>query len=197
MFRSLALLLSLAALSLSACDGSVSAVGGGGEGGGAGEGGVGGGSACTLPAAPPTFAIGTGELCFETIEPGAVVPVVSGPQGGYHVWLAIGCVDCGAQVEAEWEALDPTTMELLPGAFWSLEIVELAGSWPSAAGLIVSLPGVVWDPETPPPAKGTRVLLHVKTTSPAHEATLEVELGDLVEWDPCAEDPNHPACGFG
>lgn len=38
-------------------------------------------------AAPPAFIqIGTGARRFDTLDPGQEVPIIQGPQGGFHVW---------------------------------------------------------------------------------------------------------------
>ena len=34
----------------------------------------------------PHCTLGTGSLAFEAISPGAMLPIIAGPQGGYHVW---------------------------------------------------------------------------------------------------------------
>src|SRR5687768_6189451 len=75
-----------------ATTGGVGAAGPGGAGpGGAGSGGS---SGCDTPPDPETFEMGTGEHCFARLSANQAVDLISGPQGGYHVWLAIGCADC-------------------------------------------------------------------------------------------------------
>ena len=164
--------------------------------GGSGAGGSGGESSC--PATPDLegFVMGTGEHCFEPIEEGSVLPLYAGPQGGYHVWLAIGCTDCGPSVDVEWFAIDPATGEMLEGALFSEQIVDLEGVWPHATGLIVAMPGDQFDTvTTPPPPAGTRFILHARTWSgPAYEMNVEVEIGALEMWDPCQMEPDHPLC---
>ena len=191
--------LALCGLAIAACETSVTDSDGGGGAGGAGEGGSGAStSSCAVPAGPPEFAIGTGEDCFEPLASGQPLKLLAGPQGGYHVWLAVGCSDCGPSLSLEWLAEDPATNELLEGAFFSQQVVDLSGEWPSAAGLIVGLPGSQYDEQSPPLPLGTRFQIHVKTLSqPVHEAVVEVEVGEIEQWNPCAEDPNHPLCGFG
>lgn len=43
------------------------------------------GGAAGVDAGPPTAELGTGELSFEPIDPGADLFVIHGPQGGYHL----------------------------------------------------------------------------------------------------------------
>jgi hypothetical protein len=60
------------------------------------------------------------------------------------------------------------------------------------------MPGSQYDEQSAPLPVGTRFQIHVKTLSqPVHEAVVEVEVGEIEPWNPCAEDPNHPLCGFG
>ncbi len=197
-------------LALTACtstvheaDGSGEGGGGSGEGangsGGQAEGGSGGGPACTTPGDHPVFALGTGEDCFEPLSDGDVLPLISGPQGGYHLWLALGCSDCGATPVLSWGARDPATGQTLEGTFDSQGVVNLSGgAWPQAAGLFAGMPGVSWDPENePPPAPGTHVILWARVDAAGHEAAVEVVIGETIAWDPCIEDPNDPNCGFG
>ncbi len=52
----------------------------------------------TPPAAiEPVLALGKGRSCFTPLEAGEVLPIVFGPQGGFHVWLALrfGGLDAG------------------------------------------------------------------------------------------------------
>lgn len=41
------------------------------------------------PEGEPSLELGTGTWRFEPLEDGAVVPLVKGAQGGWHVWLAV------------------------------------------------------------------------------------------------------------
>jgi hypothetical protein len=77
--------LGLALFTCPACDD-----GGGGGGGGGGEsaGGAGGESAGGEGGAP-WIELGTGTEAFEPLTEGQTVPIIAGPQGGYHVWGAL------------------------------------------------------------------------------------------------------------
>lgn len=189
---------------MAACDSRVvgdsdeGSEGGGSAGGASSEGGSGAGgqpSDCDPPSEPSAFAIGSGEKCFEPLADGAVVPLISGPQGGYHLWVAVGCEDCAPVASLEWGVDDPATGEPFANTYPSQANVPLAGAWPQAAGLIAGMPGLSWDPESdPPPAPGTHVLLWMRTTDGEHEAAVEVVIGETVSWDPCAETPEDPSC---
>ncbi len=208
----------LASLGLAACQGTVSSssANGGGGSGGSGEGGNGGNTgttstttttttsgACVTPPDVGSFEVGTGEKCFEALADGDEVPLMSGPQGGYHVWLAAGCTDCGTPVHLKYGALDPATNMPLVGTYNEEAMVELgAGKWPQKAGIVVHMPGLSWDPENePPPAKGTKVLLWADSFTPdgapLHHAVVLVTIGDIMDWSPCIENPNDPACQTG
>lgn len=213
-----------AALNLVACQSSVSNGGSGsensGEGGSAGSAASGGTAgaggdttsstdtgttteACDTPNSPPAFEVGTGEKCFERLTADQEVPLMSGPQGGYHMWLAAGCVDCGTVVHLEYGARDPATHMPLTGTYDEQAMVQLYGKeWPQAAGLIVHMPGLSWDPENePPPAKGTKLLLWAEAYDPDgnlwHSMEVPVTVGDIVDWNPCVENPNDPLCQTG
>jgi hypothetical protein len=188
----------LGSLAIIGCNGSVQEPNG--EGGAGGEGGA---PACgeAPPDAGP-FAVGTGEDCFSALAANQEVPLMSGPQGGYHVWLAIGCKDCGDTVTVYYGARDAVTHMTLANTYDSQAVVTLSGDdWPQAAGMTVIMPGFSWDPESQPPLeKGTHVIIWAQAydgETLLHEAEAEVTIGDIEEWNPCAEDPNAPICQTG
>lgn len=213
----------LSVVSLSACNGTVnttgegtgSSGGNGGEGGAGGNGGnggaggvggtggTGGGTGCEAPPLPGQFAVGTGEKCFDQLAAQDEIPLMNGPQGGYHLWLSIGCKDCPNPVHLKYGARDPVTQMPFAGTGNFEAMVPLSKqSWPQAAGLVVNMPGLSWDPESqPPPAKGTHVVLWAEAYGAGeallHAAEVEVILGDIESWDPCIEDPNNPLCQTG
>lgn len=154
---------------------------------------------CTPPAETPEFAIGTGELCFAPLADGDVVPMMNGPQGGFHVWLAIGCTDCGGSVQLSYKLLDPETKELIPGTYDLNEAsAVLGGDWPQAAGIQMALPGSDWGDESDQPlAKGTKILVQVaveKSGDVLHEGEVQIEIGDTKSWDPCDANPDGDDC---
>jgi hypothetical protein len=186
-------------MGLSAC------TSGGEGGGGSGSSGTG-GETCVTPPSPAVFEAGTGEACFERLGQGQTVKVLQGPQGGYHIWLAIGCADCGAKTTVEYGVKNPATMTWYEGP--QQASVRLAGSaWPQEAGFTALLPGRVWDDTTLRLPKGTHVLLSASILAPdgatLHQAEVEVVLGDIEEYSvPCNPDPitcglsNAPCCGL-
>ncbi|WP_437585350.1 hypothetical protein [Sorangium sp. So ce1000] len=166
------------------------------EGGGSSTGGGGGG--CRLPDEPTAFEIGTGETCFESIEDGDTLPVMAGPQGGYHLWFAVGCSDCGERVRVRYSVKDPATGDLFASGVPQEGVIELRpGEFPHAFGLIAFLPGRVWDPAAVL-KEGTHVLLAAEARnddgSTKHAAQVEVVLGATEAWGPpCSDDP--ATCG--
>ncbi len=191
----------LSSLYVLGCDSSVSSDGSGGG----GEGGQGGGapSTCEAPPSPEAFEIGTGEACFERLEVGQVVPLVQGPQGGFHVWVAMSCTGCSAEMHLRYGALDPATGEHFENTYPSEGLFELSGDVSSRqrAMLTAVMPGVPWDPENfPPLEKGAPVRLyveHLEDGMVVERSEVDVVLGDTVSWDPCAENPESEFCGFG
>jgi hypothetical protein len=148
------------------------------------------------------FEIGTGEKCFARLADGQEIPMMQGPQGGFHLWLAVGCSDCSASAHLKWGVRDPVTGAPIPDTYDSEAFVPLSpGAWPQAAGIFATMPGVVWDPEgSPPLPKGTEVVLWADVldgTTVTHHDQVRIIVGDTVPWDPCIEDPNHELCGFG
>lgn len=212
-----------AALSLTAaiaCSTNVASTGTGGTGGtgasGGGtssssssSGGAGGSKpACADPSSPQPFEVGSGEACFERLVSGQTVTVLSGPQGGYHIWLAIGCADCGNQVILRYGVKDPATHDWYAGTTENNAVVPVDSSgWHQAAGLQARLPGVPWDPMTVLP-KGTHVILSAAVIDPnlpvAPQAEIELVLGDTEYWSPpcdpgsnCGTPGGLPCCTDG
>lgn len=180
--------------------GAGGAAGGAGAsaGGAAGHAGGAGAAACEPPPAAPVFEAGTGQSCFERLAPGQTVPVIQGPQGGFHIWLAVGCADCGPAPMVEFGVKDLATGEFYPGYPGpQKQVVEATATpWRQKAGLTASLPGMPWDPASQLP-KGKHVLLsasvlEVGTSAVLHTSEVEVVLGDVIQWNPCASDPG---CG--
>lgn len=158
---------------------------------------------CDPPSSPQTFEIGTGETCFERIADGAEIPMMQGPQGGYHLWVAVGCADCQSPAHIRFGVDDPSTGMPIANTAATEQFVDLKGDvWPQRAGLIDGLPGLSWDPEYDPPLpKGTPIRLWLQVldagSAVIHEDAIDLTIGDTVVWDPCAENPNHELCGFG
>lgn len=199
-----------------ACSSSIATGGSGGSGGGATSAtttssatssGTG-GAACTPPSSPAVFETGTGEACFERLASGATVKVLQGPQGGFHIWLAVGCSDCGTKATIEYGVKNPATMAWYDGTYAQKVVVPLTGSpWGQQAGFTAFLPGVVWDATTQLP-KGTHVLLSATVLGPddgaLHQAEVDVVLGDVEEYNPpcdqnpmtCGQPGSAPCCGL-
>jgi hypothetical protein len=194
----------LASLLLVACSGSIGSGGNGGNGGSAGAGGS--PPACDPPADAPAFGVGTGEVCYEPVTAGSVVPLMNGPQGGYHVWVGIGCAgDCGGATILRYGIQDQTTgTYVIPGdgeLIGAAALVDVGG-WREIAGRQAYMPGISWDPTTDPPIpEGSLLRLHAEALDDAlnvlDQASVDFVLGEIVYWDPCSGDPNDPNCQFG
>lgn len=154
---------------------------------------------CEAPKSPAAVEIGTGELCFQRLDDNAAIPLMSGPQGGYHLFLALGCNDCGASVDVVAEVLDATTMAPIGSPTESIRDLT-SGDWPQVAGIQVSMPGFSWDDTDPPPAEGTAILMHVVIksadgTKVLHDETKPLTIGPETDWNPCDANPDGPCCG--
>jgi hypothetical protein len=160
-------------------------------------------NACITPASPGAFELGTGDTCFQRLKSGQTVPVNDGPQGGFHLWTAVGCADCGATVPVELGVKDAMTKQWLESSPLRL-VAELTGDpWGQLAGMTAFLPGDAFDPMKKL-AKGTHVLLTasaLKTDGSAlHTAEVELVLGDDQD-SSCSTDAScggeglSPCCG--
>ncbi len=140
---------------------------------------------CDPPSRAQAFEVGTGELCFERVPSGSVVPLISGPQGGYHVWLAIGCADCGREAHIRARVFGEDGAELPNLA--TEEIVELAGDeWPQHPGFQLGMPGDPFGDFEDPLPTGTRLRVVVEvlgaTEPPLHSAEIDFVLGEIESW---------------
>jgi hypothetical protein len=208
-----AFLSALAVLAV-ACNSSVS-TGGDGGGGASSTSTTGaassstGGDTCASPSDPIAFEAGSGEACFERLTTGQTVTVLQGPQGGYHVWLAVGCVGCSGKTTIEFGVKDPATKTWFATTSPQKVSVDLGGAgWQQQAGFTAFLPGVVWDEKSSLP-KGTHVLLttihYAADGISSEEIQHEIVLGDIEQYNPpCDQNPmtcgtpgGQPCCGLG
>lgn len=166
---------------------SNASTGTGGTGGGTG----GGGGSCVDPSDPGSFELGTGELCFERLSAGQEINVISGPQGGYHLWTAVLCPNCPQDTLIVYATRDTQTHAAL--SYEDATVVKPQGAAGRIVGLPAPLPGTPWDETTKLP-KGTHVLLWAAQRdaqgNTVQESEVEVVLGDEVYWDPCETDPD-------
>ena len=142
---------------------------------------------CEPPPGAESFEVGTGETCFERVSGGASVPLIAGPQGGYHVWLALGCADCGEKAHIRARVFAADGVEMVDLAIE--QVVDLAGdAWPQHAGIQLGMPGGEFDEASAPLPKGTELRVSVETIGtdgqPVHARELSFVLGETVEWEP-------------
>ncbi|MFT3775315.1 MAG: hypothetical protein QM820_58955 [Minicystis sp.] len=149
--------------------------------------------ACTAPASPAAFELGTGETCFARVTAMQTLPAMHGPQGGWHLWTAFGCANCGPQAIVQYGVRDPMTKDWLSGAAQQAVVDLSSSAWPQSAGLTSFLPGnEYFEPDAQLP-KGSHVLLSLSVLdvkqAVLHEAEVEVVLGDIQSWNPCDDSP--------
>lgn len=146
---------------------------------------------CEVPKDPQTFEVGTGEICLERLANGDAITQWAGPQGGYHLFIGVGCADCGDEVRVRVSALDPTTGEALPGTYDTEEFITLYGeAWKQGAGLQYPMPGGDFAEEGEQKLdEGTALQLVVQAMdadgNALHDATLDLVIGPTRSWDPC------------
>jgi hypothetical protein len=150
------------------------------------------------PPSPAAFEAGSGQTCFERLTSGQTVTVLQGPQGGFHIWLAVGCSGCTAKTTLEYGVKDPATKTWFATTSPQKVAVDLGGAgWRQQAGFTAFLPGVPWDQTTQLP-KGTHVLLTAITYGadnlPIDDVENDVVLGDIEQYTPPC-DPDPATCG--
>lgn len=161
-----------------------------------GCGGSSGSGACSAPESPAVFELGTGEACFERLTAGQVVPEIQGPQGGFHVWAAIGCGDCGPETIVELGTKNAKTKAWLQGVPGKQKVDLGTGDWGQHAGLTAFLPGDVLNAPDEQLPEGATVILALRALDPKgnelHAAEITLVLGKLQMWSSCSADA---ACG--
>jgi hypothetical protein len=65
------------------------------------------------PGDAKTVEVGSGSGAFQELGPGAVVTLVAGGQGGYHVWISVRCSGCAQSGTVSYGIEDADTGELL------------------------------------------------------------------------------------
>lgn len=141
----------------------------------------------------PAFEIGTGEVCFEPLNDGDLLPVMAGPQGGFHVWVALLCAACPDELHSlvgvKLEGSDDWVGET------GERIIELRSD--QFAGLYALLAGTTADPTSVLP-EGTNVRVVVRLSSLEGEVLFEgekhVTLGPTEIWHNVC-DPDESTCG--
>ena len=165
-----------------------------------GCGGSTGSGSCDAPDSPAAFELGTGEVCFERLTAGQVVPEIAGPQGGFHVWAAVGCGDCGPEAIVEFGTRNAKTKAWLLGDPQK-QLVDLGtGDWGQHAGLTAFLPGDTMNAPDEQLPKRAHVILALrvldKNGNELHAGELSLVLGDLKSWSDCSTEDTCGTSGF-
>jgi hypothetical protein len=165
-----------------------------------GCGGSSGSGSCATPESPAVFELGTGETCFERLSPGQTVPQIAGPQGGFHVWTAIGCGDCGAETIVEFGTKNAKTKAWLQGTPEKQKVDLGTGDWGQHAGLTAFLPGDVMNAPDEQLPEGASILLSLRALDPKgnelHAAEIPLVLGKLEQWSGCSTADTCGTSGF-
>jgi hypothetical protein len=165
-----------------------------------GCGGSSGSGSCATPDSHAVFELGTGEACFERLTSGQIVPQIAGPQGGFHVWAAIGCGDCGADTIVEFGTKHAKTKAWLQGVPEKQKVDLGTGDWGQHAGLTAFLPGdsmLALDEKLP---EGANIILSLRALDPKgkelHAAEISLVLGKLEQWSGCSSADTCGTSGF-
>jgi hypothetical protein len=155
---------------------------------------------CDAPDSPAVFELGTGEACFERLTPGQTVPEIQGPQGGFHVWAAVGCSDCGSSAIVEFGTKNATTKAWLQGVPEKQKVDLGTGAWGQHAGLTAFLPGDVMNAPDEQLPEGAKVILALRVLDPmgkeVHAAEVPLVLGALEMWSACSTADTCGTSGF-
>ncbi len=133
--------------------------------------------------------LGTGVDEFTLLEPNDPVTVTLGPQGGFHVWVAVRCVDCSDQVLIEYGARGSADGTWLFGdPLRGIINLESAGGWKSILGLYALLPGEVGEVEY----TGLNLTLEATIEDDERRASrvLPVTVEAIDYWDCPSGDPD-------
>jgi len=114
---------------------------------------------CAPPEIGAAFSVGTGEHCFEPLNDGDDISVVSGSQGGMHIWLSIACEDCSQTVALTYGIRDPATDEWLWGSTQQQMVNLLLRQ---AAGVTAMLPGGSFGSTSPADYLGRDLTLYAE-----------------------------------
>lgn len=65
---------------------------------------------CPVVPAGADFEVGSGESCFSALAAsGGQVHLITGPQGGHHLWLSVRCKSCDSSLALYFGVIDPAT----------------------------------------------------------------------------------------
>ena len=137
-------------------------------------------------------ALGTGEHCFQPLSDGSSIALIAGPQGGYHLWIALRCSDCSLSETVEFSVLDDSGE---PVQLLQKQVAELwdFGAYGEGAGLQALMPGFSFETENRiPDYMGQAFTLWLKVGGVEREVTVVVD--SLDEWwgEPCEEEGGAP-----
>ncbi|MEK6607742.1 MAG: hypothetical protein AABZ30_08795 [Myxococcota bacterium] len=132
-----------------------------------------------------SLVVGTGEKTFVALDDVAGVPLIEGPQGGYHVWIALRAREIGPRVAVAYGLRDAQSGEELAIEGLSLPALDLADA-SGGAREFAGLRGFLSLFEAKAYV-GRRVALWAIVTDDATGVTAEDE-GETVVLDPIVEE---------
>jgi len=112
-------------------------------------------SACTTETEPPgpqapvcepeswdgALQVGGGEDCFEGLSTGEIVPLIAGPQGGFHVWLAVRCRGCEPGATVAYAVKDAAGDFMMGQSQQGVVEMQDADDYRHGAGIQAMMPG--------------------------------------------------------
>ncbi len=135
---------------------------------------------------PPAVLLGTGEKCYLPLAPSQTVPIVGGPQGGFHIWVALRSTGLGDEVLAKMRVLDKAddgAITLVDPIERMVELCAVGEGWHEAARLFAQLDA--YTPEEVEPFVGRTIKLGLSLKNPAAasaSAEVTLMLGSVIQW---------------
>lgn len=121
------------------------------------------------PASEPRLILGSGKECFAPFTSSGVAPVVSGPQGGYHVWVAVRTSGFAFDPTISLRIIDDSgSIALVDPMLRTLEPCGIEQGWSEQAHLFGFL--AVADPSAAALLIGTAATLDATLSDGVHEA---------------------------
>jgi len=149
------------------------------------------------------FEIGTGEECFEAVTNKQSIPLIAGPQGGFHIWFGVRCANCDETQLLSYGVKDAETGAfVMVDAFETMIHLEPADGYRHKAGIQAYMPGVSWEGDPEYLGKSFVLWMQASVDGQIVEDEVTVVVDSVKYWSPPC-DPNQEnvpggnGCGDG
>jgi hypothetical protein len=97
--------------------------------------------ACAADSWDGSLQIGGGEACFVALQQGQTVPLIAGPQGGFHLWMGIRCRNCGQNQVVTFGVKDVDGNFTVGQSLSASLTLDEVGDYRHTAGVQAAMPG--------------------------------------------------------